>query len=103
MSTQLDYDLSVWSDSVDGVLQKLAVDSTYGLEEHEALRRRKTIGPNQLQAAKRRHFVSILIDQFRSIVIVLLLAAGVVALLFSELAEAIAIFAVILLNATLQN
>ena len=55
MSTQPNYDLSAWSDSFDGVLQKLAVDPTYGIEEHEALRRRKTIGPNQLQAAKRRH------------------------------------------------
>jgi Ca2+-transporting ATPase len=101
MSTQPDYDFLAWSDSVDGLLQKLAVDPTYGLEEHEALRRRNTIGPNQLQVAKRRHFVSILIDQFRSIVIVLLLAAGAVALLFSDIAEAIAIFAVILLNATI--
>ena len=101
MSTQPDYDLHAWSDSVDGVLRKLAVDSKYGLEQQEALRRRNTIGPNQLQVAKQRHFVSILIDQFRSIVIVLLLAAGTVALLFSSLAEAIAIFAVILLNATI--
>lgn len=101
VSTQPDYDLLAWSDSVEGVQQKLAVDSTYGLEEHEALRRRNTIGPNQLQVAKQRHFISILIDQFRSIVIVLLLAAGAVALLFSNLAEAIAIFVVILLNATI--
>ena len=101
VSTQPDYDLLAWSDSVEGVQQKLAVDSTYGLEEHEALRRRNTIGPNQLQVARQRHFISILIDQFRSIVIVLLLAAGAVALLFSNLAEAIAIFVVILLNATI--
>ncbi len=101
MSTQPDYGVLAWSDSAEGVLQKMAVDPTCGLEEHEAQRRRNTIGPNQLQVAKRRHFVSILIDQFRSIVIVLLLAAGAVALLFSDIAEAIAIFAVILLNATI--
>jgi len=101
MRMQPDYDLLAWSDNVDGVLQQLAVDPTYGLEESEAQKRRTTIGPNQLQVAKRRHFVSILIDQFRSIVIVLLLAAGALALLFSNLAEAIAIFAVILLNTTI--
>ncbi len=101
MSTRPHYDLQAWSDSVDGVQQKLAVDSTQGLEEHEALRRRSAVGPNQLRVAKQRHFVSILIDQFKSIVVVLLLAAGVVALLFSNLAEAIAIFAVLLLNATI--
>jgi len=101
MSTQPDYSLLAWSDSVDSVMQQLAVDPTYGLEESEAQKRRTTIGPNQLQVAKRRHFVSILIDQFRSIVIVLLLAAGALALLFSNLAEAIAIFAVILLNTTI--
>ena len=101
MSMQSDYELSAWSESVDSVLQKLAVDSTRGLEEREALKRRNEVGPNQLQVAKQRHLVSILVDQFRSIVIVLLLAAGTLALLFSDLVEAMAIFAVILINATI--
>ncbi len=101
MSTQPNYELSAWSDSVDSVLQKLAVDSTRGLEEREVLKRRNAIGPNQLQVAKQRHFVSILTDQFKSIVIILLLAAGALALLFSNIVEAMAIFAVILINATI--
>jgi len=101
VSTQPDYDFPAWSECVDAVLEKLTVDPTCGLDEHEALRRRSTFGPNQLRVAKQRHFISILIDQFTGIVIILLLAAGAVALLFSSLAEAVAIFAVILLNGTI--
>ncbi len=101
MTMQVDYELSAWSESFDHVLQKLAVDSLRGLDEHEAQRRRKTVGSNQLRVAKQRHFVSILLDQFKSIVVVLLLAAGALALLFSNLLEAMAIFAVILINATI--
>jgi len=101
MAMQADHDFSAWSLSAEDVLQELAVDSARGLEESEALMRRRTFGRNQLQAAERRNLVSILADQFKSIVIVLLMAAGVLALLFSGLAEAVAIFAVIVINATI--
>ncbi len=99
MAVQSDCDLSAWSLSADGVLQELAVDSARGLEENEVLRRRRIFGRNQLQVAEQRHLVSILADQFKNIVIVLLVAAGVLALLFSSFAEAVAIFAVIVINA----
>ena len=94
-------DLAAWSNSADSVLQELAVDSVRGLDENEVLRRRRIFGRNQLQVAEQRHLVSILADQFKSIVIVLLVAAGILALLFSDFAEAVAIFAVIVINATI--
>jgi len=101
MDMQLNRDYPAWANSTDSVLQELTVDSKLGLQEGEALARRRIFGRNQLQLAKQRHLVSILADQFKSIVIVLLVAAGVLALLFSNLAEAVAIFAVILINATI--
>mgnify|MGYP001811911530 FL=1 len=45
--------------------------------------------------------LSILADQFKSIVIVLLIAAGLLALVFGDLAESVAIFIVILINGAL--
>ncbi len=101
MDMQLNRDYPAWANSTDSVLQELAVDSQLGLQEGEVLARRRIFGSNQLQLAKQRHLVSILADQFKSIVIALLVAAGVLALLFSSLAEAVAIFAVILINATI--
>jgi Ca2+-transporting ATPase len=92
---------SAWSKSVNAVLGELGVDSAIGLKEYEARRRRALFGPNQLQVASQRHAIAILIDQFTNIVVVLLVGAGVLALLFSDFAEAVAIFAVILINATI--
>ena len=101
MTSQSNRSLSAWGKSVDDVLQELAVDATRGLEEDVALSRRHEYGRNQFRVAKQRHLLAILIDQFKSVVIVLLAGAGVLALLFSDFAEAVAIFAVILINATI--
>ena len=99
MPTLPEIDLATWGVGVDEVLQKLVVDSQLGLDEEEVLRRRLIYGRNQLQVVKQRHIVSILVDQFKSIVIALLVVAGILAALFSDIAEAVAIFAVIVLNA----
>ena len=96
-----DPELLPWSLNSDEVLQALAVDPEHGLEEDEALRRRRRFGRNQLQATRQRHLLSILADQFKGIVIVLLAGAGILALLFSNVAEAVAIFVVIVINATI--
>jgi Ca2+-transporting ATPase len=101
MTTHPDRAFPAWSVSADAVLQELVVDSTRGLEENEVLERRRIFGRNELQAAAQRHLVSILADQFKNIVIVLLASAGVLAMLFSDFAEAVAIFAVIAINATI--
>lgn len=101
MSLQPDQDLLAWSQGADEVLQQLAVDPARGLEHDEVVRRRQAFGRNQLQIARPKRLVAILADQFTSIVIALLVGAGVLALLFSDFAEAIAIFVVILINATI--
>jgi Ca2+-transporting ATPase len=87
-----------WGLRTDQVLQALAVDAARGLDESEALLRRRRFGRNRLQAAKPRRLLSILAAQFKSIVIVLLVVAGGLALLFVDFLEAAAIGAVILIN-----
>ena len=98
---QSDQGISAWSASADEVLRLLVTDSLRGLEADEAVIRRGKFGRNQLHIVKPRHLLAILADQFANVVIVLLAAAGALALLFSDFAEAIAIFAVILINATI--
>src|SRR5210317_666531 len=101
MAVQPDQGLLPWSLSSVDVLQELAVDPEHGLDEDDALRRRRTFGRNQLLATRQRHLLSILVDQFKGIVIVLLAGAGILAMLFSNIAEAVAIFIVIVINATI--
>ena len=101
MNLQRNSEAAVWSQSIDAVLQRFAVEPSHGLAESEIPQRHAVFGRNQLQVAKQKHFVRIVIDQFMNIIVLLLAVAGVLALLFSDFAEAAAIFAVILINSTI--
>ncbi len=83
------------------MLADLVVDPLLGLTSAEVASRRRRHGPNLLQTTKRRSVPSILADQFRSVVILLLLIAGVLAFLFADIAEGLAIFAVIAINSSI--
>ena len=87
--------------AVEKVLETLAVDSRQGLTDQEAQRRLEEYGPNKLRQAQTRSAWLILLDQFKSVVIVVLIIAGTVALAFRHWAEAIAIAAVLLVNAVI--
>lgn len=71
---------------------------TEGLTEAEARGRLERVGPNALEAAKPVSAGRILLDQVKSVVVLLLFAAMVVALLVGDHLEAAAIGAVLLLN-----
>jgi Ca2+-transporting ATPase len=93
--------LSAWSKSVDSVLETLSVDPAVGLSDAEVAARRREFGRNLLETAKKRRLFSILKDQFTGIVTLLLVVAGGLALAMSNIAEAVAIFAVLAINATI--
>ena len=90
--------LSAWSRSADSVLAELRVDPARGLDDAEVRERRQRFGANELLARGKRGVLSILFDQLRSIVVVLLFLAGGLALLMGNVAEAIAVFVVIVIN-----
>ncbi len=90
--------LAAWCTSAEAILQSLSVDAEQGLSNNEVLQRQRVWGRNQLETTQPRRVLSILLAQFKNIVVVLLLTAGTLALLFSEIAEGLAILAVILIN-----
>jgi Ca2+-transporting ATPase len=90
-----------WSLSVAEVLRRLHADKERGLSEPEVARRQFEYGPNILEAKEPRGLLSILIAQFRSLVVALLLAASVLAFVFGDVVEGLAIVAVIAINTTL--
>ena len=92
---------SYHSRSAAQVLQTLKVEQGRGLTEQEVRRRLDRYGPNKLRQAKRRGIWQIVIEQFKSMVIVVLIIAGTVALTFQHWAEGIAIVAVLIVNAAL--
>jgi Ca2+-transporting ATPase len=86
-----------WSIESDRVLEQLET-SRDGLESAQCRERIRRFGLNQLQTRRPRHVLAILADQFRSIVIIILLLAAMISLLYGDHAEGMAILAVIAIN-----
>ena len=87
-----------WTRSRPEVLEDLRVDTDEGLDDTTVKRRRQQYGPNRLQEAKRRSAWQILSDQFKGLVVLLLVAAAVVSFIFGEWIDGIAIMAVVMIN-----
>ena len=87
-----------WSEAPNDVLAQLETNAEAGLSTPEAERRLASHGPNRLRAAARANTWAILFDQFKGLLIGLLLAASLVAFLFGETVEGVAIGVVILIN-----
>ncbi len=87
-----------WALGPQKVLDALGVAREVGLSREQVLERRRRWGSNQLRETARRHGLAILLDQVKSVVILLLIAAGLLALAFGEIPEALAILTVIFVN-----
>ncbi len=72
-----------------------------GLSGEEATERLKQTGPNVLPHGKRVTFLMVVLHQFASPLIYVLIAAGIVSLLIREYEDAIFIFLIIFINAIL--
>jgi Ca2+-transporting ATPase len=93
--------LEAHSSSPEAVLENLAVDPKIGLNAGEVRRRRERHGRNQLLRAKRTSVLRILVAQFSSIIVWLLAAAAGLSFYFGDATDAVAILAVLAINATI--
>jgi Ca2+-transporting ATPase len=89
------------SRSAEETANELHSSPARGLASTEAAARLARHGKNELVAAKQRSALTILAHQFKSLIVVLLVGAGVVALALGEVVEAVAILVVIVLNAAI--
>ena len=88
--------------SVDAVTTELASDPAAGLSESEVEASRLRYGVNSITTDARRGPLPVLADQFRDVLVwVLLVAAGVSAFVVNEWVDATVILAIVLLNATI--
>lgn len=79
------------------------VSSHEGLGAEEVTRRRETYGPNELPATKSATLLSIVLHQFKSPLIYLLLVAAIVAGAAGEHSDAIIIAAILVINAIIGS
>ena len=72
-----------------------------GLDANLAASRLESLGPNELTAAPKPPFWKKLLEQFSSFLVIILILAAVVSAIVGEYVEAIAITAIVMLNAAL--
>ena len=81
------------------VASDLESDPTAGLRSEQARERLRATGPNELRGGEELHPWRILLEQLTTPILLLLAVAGVLSLALGDLAEAVVIFVVVLLNA----
>jgi P-type Ca2+ transporter type 2C len=85
--------------SVASLVEALGVDPKHGLSAASVVERRHRYGANTLQSIRPRPAWRMLLEQFTSLVIALLACAAIVALATGDFVDALAILAVLVLNA----
>jgi Ca2+-transporting ATPase len=83
---------------VGEAVDRLNTDKNRGLSQESVDERRTQHGPNQLRETQQRSAWLILVDQFKSIVIIILAAAAVAAFATARWPEGVALLAVTLIN-----
>jgi len=94
-------DVSWHAISANEALRKLGSSKENGLSEKEASERVKAFGFNELREEKKRTIYEIFISQFANFLIFVLIAAAVVSAFLGEWLDAMAIGAILLINALL--
>lgn len=87
--------------SAQDVLLELLSDEHRGLDDQEAKRRSELVGMNQLTQQKRITPLAIFLAQFTDFMVLVLMGATIVSLFLGEIADAITILAIIIVNAAL--
>ncbi len=73
--------------------------SPEGLYQNEAKRRLLAYGPNELKEVKKKGATGMFLDQFKSFMILILIAAAIVSGVIGEAADTIAIMVIVIINA----
>lgn len=89
--------------SMDGqlVVAELKTSAERGLATPEAIQRREEYGANQLQQTAAISPLQIFLNQFKDFMVLVLIGAALISFCLGELADAVTILAIIILNAIL--
>ncbi len=90
-----------WNLLIRDIVQELGTDPEAGLTLDAAEEKLRTVGPNELQEKKGRGLFAIFLDQFKGLIIWVLIGAALVSGFLREWVDALAILAIVLLNACL--
>lgn len=90
-----------WHHLAEDTVFKRLQTNPKGLDPEQVAERQEEFGKNALPTRKPPSLLQVFLHQFTSPLIYILLAAGIIAVLMNDIKDAVFIFAVILLNATI--
>ncbi len=90
-----------WKYSPEEIAAHFGTDLKKGLTSEQASQNLEKYGPNELEAAPGRSRLSVFFDQFKSFLIWVLIGAAIISGLMGEWIDALAIVAIVILNAIL--
>ncbi|MBD3177451.1 MAG: HAD-IC family P-type ATPase [Armatimonadia bacterium] len=96
-----DAERAPWALDVDAIAREWDTDEDAGLSDAEAKARLESHGYNRIQRGAQRSAWSIFVDQFRSLVVLLLVAAAIAAFAMGDTIEGIAVAVVVVVNAAI--
>jgi len=88
-----------WAENVEKIVQDLQVDPQQGLSRKTVGRRRRRYGANRIEQKKRKSAWTIMLNQFKSVIVLLLVVAAITTFLIGRWVEGIAISVVVVFNA----
>ncbi len=88
-----------WAVSAEDLQRFFNVDRKRGLSKRQVKENRQKYGTNIIRQKKRKSVFKIFIEQFKSLIILLLAAAAALSFSFGEMVEGFAVVAVIVINA----
>ncbi|KOA19730.1 calcium-transporting ATPase [Clostridium homopropionicum DSM 5847] len=90
----------VYKKSVEDIKEILGVGSD-GLSDAEVQKRREEYGYNELRESGKKTVLQVFMEQFKDLLVIILVGAAVISMFLGNVESAIVIFAVIILNAIL--
>jgi P-type Ca2+ transporter type 2C len=91
----------VWHNQPSEAVMKHLGSNSAGLSSEEAAKRLAAEGPNELKAGRRISPFQIFFSQFKSLIIWILIVAGIVSGVLGDAIDAISILAIVVLNAVI--
>lgn len=89
------------SKEVKDILKELDTDQNKGLSSYEALKRQQKYGLNELKEAKKKSLFALFLEQFKNLVVIILIFATIISLFIGEIVDAIVILLIVVFNAVL--
>ncbi|GAB4112799.1 MAG: calcium-transporting P-type ATPase, PMR1-type [Candidatus Caldatribacteriota bacterium] len=87
--------------SIEEIAIELNTELEKGLSSTEAKKRLQKFGPNQLEEKKDRNLWIMFLDQFKNILVIILLVSALISFILGEISDAVVITLILVLNATL--